>query len=322
MITVDVRTWTELVEAFNNGGTKYTDDVTIKLTADIDCNDEIPEGVETTISPNIGSYYCILDGMYGVNQNHVIHNLRTHVVSPVNIFRAGLNGLTLKNIDFTNLVLDRPLLTVGQSSGSTPCTINRCRFVGRRTYNLFNNTYGSPIATSAGLNLYSCFFNIPYIKTPYVAADAPLERNNATGSSLKYLSYAYFCRFVESHNDNTGITSCSNLKLSGCHVQGELTSSSPITITSQYDYDSEVQNVVDLTLKTTEEQGTTIVVNAPKGIWKDAIYSTDSTILAPYQYTNTNPLAIPESPADMMSVSELYSDGFDVQQSNSVGGNQ
>ena len=36
-----------------------------------------------------------------------------------------------------------------------------------------------------------------------------------------------------------------------------------------------------------------------------------------------NPLAIPESPSDMTDVSELYSDGFDVQQPNpnSVGDN-
>lgn len=322
MITVDASTWTELVEAFNNGGTKYTDDVTIKLTADIDCNDEIPEGVETAISPNIGSYYCILDGAYGDHQNHVIRNLRTHVVSPVNIFRAGSYGLTLKNIDFINLILDSPLFTIGQSGDSAACIINNCRFVGRRTCNLWNNTYSST-RTGVGVKLYSCFFNIPYIKTPYVVTDIPLEGNKGSGSYLKYNSYAYFCRFVESDDTLIGITSCSNLKLSGCYVQGELTSSSPITITSQYDYDSAVQNVVDLTLKTTEEQGTTVVVNAPKGIWKDAIYSTDSTVLTPYQYTNTNPLAIPESPTDMMNVSELYSDGFDVQRPNlnSVGGN-
>jgi len=326
MITVDVSTWTELVEAFNNGGTKYTDDVTIKLISDIDCNAEIPEGVEATISPNTGNYYFILDGGYGDNQNHVIRNLRTHVVSPVGIFRATSYGLTLKNIDFINLILDSQLLTIGGNSSTVACTFNNCRFVGRRTYNLWDNIYKTTAGiktTGVGVKLYSCFFNIPYIKSPYVAADVPLERNDATGSYLKYNSYAYFCRFVESHNADTGIISCDNLKLSGCYVQGELTSSSPITIISQYEYDSAVQNVVNLTLKTTEEQGTIVVVNAPKGIWKDAIYSTDSTILTPYQYTNTNPLAIPESPTDMMNASELYSDGFDVQRPNlnSVGGN-
>lgn len=318
MIEIDVYTWAELVAAYTNDGVQYNDDVTIKLMRDINCNDEIPEGVETSLTPALGSsYIMIVDGSYKVNgevRNRVIRNLRTHVITPVVIFKAAAGGSIFKNIDFINLVLDRALVQIAQDSSAKMCTFNCCRFVGRRTYNLWDTMKGSK--TTAGFNLYSCFFNIPYIKTPYVVADIPLERNNATGSYLKYLSYAYFCRFVESDDTLTGITSCSNLKLSGCRVQGKLTSNSPITITSQYDYDSVIQNVVDLTLKTTAEQGTTIVVNAPKGVWKDAIYSTDSTILTPYQYTNTNPLAIPESPTDMVDVSELYSDGFDVQQPN------
>lgn len=326
MIEKEVSTWAELVSAYTNDGGTYGDSVTIKLIRDIDCNDEIPEGVETTLVAGTKSntYALVVDGSYEVNgevRNHVIRNLRTHVISPVNIFRCGVGETTFKNIDFINLILDRPLLLIAQNALAKGCVLNHCRFVGRRTYNLWDTIYSSK--TTAGFKLYSCFFNVPYIKSPYVVADIPLERNNATGSNLKHLSYAYFCRFVESDDTLTGITSCSNLKLSGCRVQGKLTSSSPITITSQYAYDSVIQNVVDLTLKTTEEQGTTVVVNAPKGVWKDAIYSTDSTILTPYQYTNTNPLAIPESPADMIDVSKLYSDGFDVQQPNpnSVGGN-
>lgn len=325
MIEINVYTWAELVAAYTNDGVQYNDDVTIKLMRDINCNDEIPEGVETSLTPALSSsYIMIVDGSYEVNEevrNRVIRNLRTHVINPVVIFKAAVGGSIFKNIDFINLVLDGALVQIAQDSIAKACTFNCCRFVGRRTYNLWDTIKGSK--TLAGFNLYSCFFNIPYIKIPYVVVDIPLERNNATGSNLKYLSYAYFCRFVESDETLTGITSCSNLKLSGCRVQGKLTSSSPITITSQYDYDSVIQNVVDLDLKTIAQQGTTVVVNAPKGVWKDAIYSTDSTILTPYQYTNTNPLAIPESPEDMIDVSELYSDGFDVQQPNpnSVGGN-
>lgn len=326
MIEKEVSTWAELVSAYTNDGVSYTDSVTIKLMRDIDCNDEVPEGVEITLVPylNSNSHILVVDGSYEVNgevRNHVIRNLRTHVISPVVIFKTAVGGSTFKNIDFINLVLDRPLVQIAQNVNAKASAFNHCRFVGRRTYNLWDTISGSK--TTAGFKLYSCFFNVPYIKTPYVVADIPLERNNATGSSLKYLSYAYFCRFVESDDTLTGITSCSNLKLSGCRVQGKLTSSSPITITSQYDYDSVIQNVVDLDFKTTAEQGTTVVVNAPKGVWKDAIYSADSTILTPYQYTNTNLLAIPESPADMIDVSDLYSDGFDVQQPNpnSVGGN-
>ena len=326
MIVKEVSTWAELVSAYTNGGVNYNDSVTIKLMNDINCNDEIPEGVETSLSAALSStsLIMIVDGSYEVNgevRNHVIRNLRTHVITPVVIFKTAVGGSTFKNIDFINLVLDRPLVQICQNVNAKSSAFNRCRFVGRRTYNLWDTILSDK--TLGGFKLYSCFFHVPYIKDSYVVVDIPLERNNATGSKLKYLSYAYFCRFVETDDTLTGITSCTNLKLSGCRVQGELTSSSPITITSQYDYDSLIQNVVDLDLKTTAEQGTTMVVNAPKGVWKDAIYSTDSTILTPYSYTNTNPLAIPESPADMIDVSDLYSDGFDVQQPNpnSVGGN-
>lgn len=329
MIEKVAYTWQDIVDAYTNNGVQYNDSVTVKLMKDIDCNDEIPEGVETTLVPNLSANNTtnvfVLDGGYEVNgevRNHVIRNLRTHILNPVTIFMTHTGGGSMKNIDFINVICDgAPLFGIRNNVNAKKASVVNCRFVGRRTYNLWNNTISSK--TYAGFDLYSCFFNVPYIKSPYVAANVPLERNTATGSNLKYYSYAYFCRFVESHNSNTGITSCNNLKLSGCRIQGELTSSSPITITSQYDYDSLIQNVVDLTLKTTAEQGTTVVVNAPKGVWKDAIYSTDSTILSPYQYTNTNPLAIPESPADMKNVSELYSDGFDVQQPNpnSVGGN-
>lgn len=328
MIEKEAYTWQDIVDALDNDGVAVNQQMVIKLMKDIDCNDEIPEGVESTLSLRAkgSGASCTIDGAYEVGDvvyNRVIKNLRTHIITPVLIFQSVYAGFHFKNVDFVNLVLDKPLLKVtGGSSAGTACVINGCRFVGRRTCNLWDNTY-STTRTGAGVKLYSCFFNIPYIKTPYVVPDIPLEGNKGSGSYLKYNSYAYFCRFVESDDTLTGITSCNNLKLSGCRVQGKLTSSSPITITSQYEYDSVIQNVVDLNLKTTAEQGTTVVVNAPKGVWKDAIYSTDSTILTPYQYTNTNPLAIPESPADMIDVSELYSDGFDVQQPNpnSVGGN-
>lgn len=331
MIEKEAYTWQDIVDALNNDGVAVSQPMVIKLMKDIDCNDEIPEGVETTLSlRSSGSgAQCTIDGSYTVNDvvyNRVIRNLRTHIITPVLIFQAKYAGFHFKNVDFVNLILDQPLLKVTSTNGAgNVCEFNHCRFVGRRTYNLWDNIYKSSSSstkmTGAGVKLYSCFFNIPYIKSPFVVADIPLERND--DSTPKYNSYAYFCRFVESHNADTGITSCNNLNLSGCRIQGELVSSSPITITSQYEYDSVIQNVVDLNLKTTAEQGTTVVVNAPKGVWKDAIYSTDSAILTPYQYTNTNPLAIPESPADMIDVLELYSDGFDVQQPNpnSVGGN-
>ena len=48
MATYEVSTWTELVEALETIN-ESTESQTIKITADIDCNDEIPEGVASTI---------------------------------------------------------------------------------------------------------------------------------------------------------------------------------------------------------------------------------------------------------------------------------
>ena len=65
MATVEVSTWTDLVTqlAVSNN--------TVKLTKDIDCNDEIPFGVTSTITMDSN-----LDG-----QGHMIRNLRTRPLS-------------------------------------------------------------------------------------------------------------------------------------------------------------------------------------------------------------------------------------------------
>lgn len=71
MIEKVAYTWQDIVDAYTNNGVQYNDSVTVKLMKDIDCNDEIPEGVETTLVPNLSAnnttYVFILDGGYEVN---------------------------------------------------------------------------------------------------------------------------------------------------------------------------------------------------------------------------------------------------------------
>ena len=79
MATVNVSTWAELANAIQ---ASYDDaSITINLTADIDCNNEIPLGVETKITTP--EYW---DRTYTIEGNHhVIRNLRTHITNPVDI---------------------------------------------------------------------------------------------------------------------------------------------------------------------------------------------------------------------------------------------
>ena len=110
MATYNVSTWEQLVEALQADVDSNVTD-TITLTADIDCNYSIPLGVQSTIyigHPAYQSEYGtkVIDG-----QGHVIRNLRTHIVSPVPIFRYEYDSYAKakaiwKNIDFINLCLD------------------------------------------------------------------------------------------------------------------------------------------------------------------------------------------------------------------------
>ena len=85
MATIEVSTWAQLRSAITSA---VAGDV-IKLIADIDCNDEIPEGVTSTIQ-TIDSTWFTITGEYTENdvvKRHEIRNLRTRATSPVTIFK-------------------------------------------------------------------------------------------------------------------------------------------------------------------------------------------------------------------------------------------
>lgn len=327
MTTYEAASWQDIYDICSE---TFTDDVTIKLIADIDCNRAIPEGVESSIElywTSSSLKYAIIDGSYevnGVTKNHVIKNLRTHVINPVTIFYAHRKPpsqsdttapLRIRNIDFINLILDAPLARGGYSQ--TPLAITGCRFVGKRSTSMF---YG---ATTGGTVLTSCFFNVPYISSSPSINNIYLATVNSTVTNPRD---AYYCYFQESYAgwtvDNTKpCTSFGNLRLSGCYVDGEIVAGETFILTTQYANDSTIQNAINANLYTTAAEGTTISVQAPKGIWKNDIYSTNSAITEPYEYVNVNqdnttepPIlyAIPESPANMKDANALYDDGFDI----------
>ena len=108
-------------------------------------------------------------------------------------------------------------------------------------------------------------------------------------------------------------TSTKYIKMTGCYVDGVIVGDNTIVITDQYSYNSVIQNVIDVDLRTKSAVGTTISVSAPKGVWKDLIRGYESESVTGYSYTNVNAAnAIPETPSNMLNPTQLYNDGFDI----------
>ena len=98
MAEFQAASWTQLVEAIGECTSEEFDKITITNT--IDCAEEIPEGVETTITiPSktiiIGNY-----DLHGVTKHRRIKNLRTHTENPVPVFTLGGPQIHFIGIDF------------------------------------------------------------------------------------------------------------------------------------------------------------------------------------------------------------------------------
>ena len=310
MATVEVSTYPEFIAALQTSGSSS---LTVKLIADIDCNDAIPQGVSSTINIYSGSNSNVtITGAYtenGVTKNHVIRNLRTHTSSPVAIFNitsnnssgGGALSFTLRNIDFVNLYIKGAtfMKTTKLWWKDNYVSVVNCRFVGKRDSVLFTGE------TYTYLTLTSCFFNMPNIGTA-VTLDSSWEN-----------VYADYCRFKETYTgwdlSTTAQTSAYNMKLNGCYIGGEIVASAQITVTSMYSYGSSLQNVVDADLYVTSggAAGSDINVTAPKGVYKNLIRDyTDKTIV--YQDVKQNTNSISASPEHMEDASWLSSQGFDI----------
>ena len=340
MAVYNVSTWAELVSKLSQNTTESR---TIKIVNDIDCNDEIPTGVGSTIPIyNSGDYPIVIDGSYTENnvvKNHVIRNLRTNITSPVGIFNLVRyssqssgnrnTNVTFKNIDFINLILDGAPFINDMDSGviyGNTLTFNKCRFVGRRNRFLVNEDGSGYSSGGNALTFTSCFFNIPYKPAGTDNTYVPLNRAISNTSMI-----ANYCWFRETYGGwNIGQFAptisvsphCSthNLSLNGCYIDGIIVGhEGSIGITNSYSYNSTIQSVVDADLRSYGNNGSvTVNIYSPKGIYKTAASGTtnvvkkynDDTITC--SISNKNTYAIPEIPSRMISPADLASDGFDI----------
>lgn len=315
MATIEVSTWAELASAIRSAASGDT----IKLIADIDCNNDYPTGISTiTTSAN----RFTVDGSYiqnGVTKNHEIRNLRTTVSAPSTIFmlysNAGNENWTTKyfrNIDFVNLILDKPLFTTKNVSN---LELRNCRFTGKRTDFLVgcDNINESTSTTW----MYSCYFNIPYYGTS--VNNVPLVVFNSSSSFKR--SYAHYCRFKETYtgtwNPSTYIEaeccSVSNTWLNGCRVEGTI-----VNGYSAYFHTSGVmnldtppmQNVYDVDFKLTSNDSESVKIQAFKGVVKIPVrkYS-DNT---PYGVASYSTGVIPADESQMKDTDWLIQHSFDV----------
>lgn len=325
MATVEVSTWAELRSAIISAANGDT----IKLIADIDCNDEIPEGVNSTIKP---SRYTIdtltITGEYtedNVTKNHVIRNLRNGSV-PIFKFSVGSSGsyIYIRRIDFINLILSAPLLEhYNADNNSAHLYVMDCRFTGRRTSNVINVTRTGNYWTT--LDVHRSYFNIPY----YGSTVGNLPLNNLYSAGGNVGGYMYNCRIRETFigtytpSSTDGDTTCSvfNMRLSGCRVEGEVVSGkypryhSDAVISG---YTPASQNVYDVDFKLTNNTDTSVPLYAFKGVVKIPIRKKDAETTT-YEISSASTGVILADESQMQDTNWLAQNGFDIVPSNQGG---
>lgn len=341
MATINVSTWNELVTAITE---TVSNGDTIKLTADIDCNSDIPYGVQETV--NLAAHVAsgsnvsyTIDGEYtenGVTKRHIIRNLRTSTSNPVTIFEnandAGLRYCVANfhNIEFINLICD-DYLADSQNWGFNsyyPIWFSNCAFVGRRSYYLFNGG-------NAGVGFYQCYFDIPY---------KPLAGDSYSTSS-KNLAYAgnkctaSYSRFKESFPEdvignafmNTAESSCStyDMWLKGCFIEGKILSNNNnlALASSYYANNNGMQNVTDATIylnyygDTPPESGDKAMTG--NGCWKKGVCRIDNvhaftssgkddTKTYTLTFSSLQTYDISADSSEMVDPAALYAKNFDI----------
>jgi hypothetical protein len=315
---LEVSTWSELVDALTRvdaGGDVFN----IRLVSDIDCNFEIPLGVVSTI--DIPSGTRVLSGAYqenGVTKNHVIRNLRTHVTNPVAIFMYNPGSshggsLSVKNIDFINLVTESRLFQFSYFS-SRNVAFSDCRFVGRRTSNLFKGGNSN----TGYLTFTSCFFNVPIASLTSTQTDDDKDTLSIVSGMFGNTNYskcnANFCWIRCTYKGWSVSTSYANelrtFHLNGCYIDGTIVGDDGIRL-RYYTYNSSIQNVVDADLKLITGAATPDI-GMPKGVWKNYVTNRDDPSVV-YTTNNLNTqYGIPATPAQMKDTQWLYDHGFDV----------
>lgn len=155
---IAVSTWDEFITALGS-----TDDNTIELMADIDCNDN-PPTARVTVS-----------GTKTINGNdHTIYNIGC--AQPINNTIFGGTGMIFNKCNLYNVYRFENQY-VFNSSNSYPCRFNDCKITGRGIHGI--SEYGSYTRCTlswTGLKQYSFFRNYfanSWIHMEYVFASAP-----------------------------------------------------------------------------------------------------------------------------------------------------
>lgn len=300
MAVVEVSTWSDFVAAVTVAGN------TVKLTRDIDCNDEIPFGVTSPVT-----LASDIDG-----QGYKIRNLRSSVTNPVDIFRtSGSSGgtRTISNVDFVNIIVTgNNNYFLKSNFNDSQLKVNNCRFVGRRQY-YFISPFGGGYQSYATFT--SCYFHIPYY------GSTAEYRCLFNGGNYDYKLNMYFCRineaFVDGNTPSASYFSCvRNAQLTGCRLEGINVlpaSSSTLSGAGAYNYASNMQNVFDWDLRAiTDVSANTYTFNTGRGIVRKSVrnFSDPSIIYTPTVNGGTN--VIPCTDAEMIDPAALYAKGFDI----------
>lgn len=323
MATIEVSTWAELASAIRSAASNDT----IQLTADIDCNNEIPEGVSSTIQPtNSSTRNITITGEYtdgGVTKRHEIKNLRTSTSSAVTIFKfIGVGNYssttTIKGIDFLNLILNASFIDISQDGISYTHILNirNCRFTGKRTDYLVN------LHSNSRLNIYNSYINIPYFGS--TLAKRTLNYIYSAGSG-----YMNSCRIREmftgtytpSSADGDATCSVFNMRLSGCRVEGEVVGGKYARYHADNvisGYTPSMQNVYDVDFKLTNDTDTSVPLYAFKGVVKVPIRKKDAETTT-YEISSASTGVILADESQMQDTNWLIQHGFDIVPSNQGG---
>ena len=332
MATHEVSTWAEVVSAISSAASGDT----IKLIADIDCNNEIPEGVSSTIT--ILNKNLTIDGGYvedSVTKRHEIRNLRTSASLPVSIFKiqASYDGTytnTIKNIDFINLILDAPLFetAVQYTEVYLQKSFFNVPYYGSTQQNIaLGEFYGA--SGGVGQKLYFYITNCRFTGK----RTTKIIRYNVLATTIRFYIYADYCyiktkytgTYNPSYDAGKVYSELYNMSLNGCRIEGDiignagdvtdinfhLTGSQPSrTISTQnvYDVDFYIRSAVsDRAIDFTANKG---LIKKPVKVWNGTT-----------TYTNYNEKTgrIFATESEMQDTDWLIQHGFDIVPSNQGG---
>lgn len=336
MAVKEVSTWDGIITALFNFD---TGDI-IRLTADINLNNEYPLGVNSTdlIAGGYEGSSVTIDG-----NGYAIRNLRTKVGSPANIFyKTGGNPLTITfvNIDFVNIILAGASLVQMTSSGDT-LKFQNCRFVGSRS----GTAYLININANVNLNLTSCFINVPWQGAGQTSLGytSLIPKNDSAATSAvanycwfreKYTGWTYAASYR--YDTTTRFYSFSYFKLNGCYIDGSMSIPNLLTYNDSYayyspffsryiaNYTASAQNVFDvnLTCLNTVTDGSSVSsqvhYSSFSGVVKKNAYAPNGVECSFSGYsksdfdggTYVNPILA--TPEQMRDAEWLSNEGFDI----------